>query len=289
MRLSVASSKALPEPVPLQPRRHGEESQIEERLLGMAFLHRRGDAPDPRPSLRNSAHPRERHEQSRLLEEPTGISGRMGRQPSGCRAFAHPDFAEGNDADRKSWKKNRSSAWARLEPAPRDPIEHGSRSRTRRRIDATGPQRLQPRRGAVTPPGPAAVSFAQIRVESAIARRHPALMAPPSNGGASPPPWASAVSRWAISSARNFSTVFLRPGSLFAQPFDLAGVMAVDHFFHCGSAGHRGLFAHQRGRRAQRETCDAPHRLQRRRAHAPLIDQRIERFQMFLFLLGHVA
>ena len=53
------------------------------------------------------------------------------------------------------------------------------------------------------------------RSDSQMARRDPALMAPVriSNPGASAAPWASAVSRWASSSARAASMVALRSAS----------------------------------------------------------------------------
>ena len=72
------------------------------------------------------------------------------------------------------------------------------------------------------------------------------------------------------------------------QSRDLGGVMFVDHFLDRGGAGKSGFLAQCGGGSAQRETGDAPHRLQRGGPHLAFIDQVIEGFQVALFLLGHV-
>ena len=50
--------------------------------------------------------------------------------------------------------------------------------------------------------------------------------------------------------------------------------------WHAGQSAYRG--------RTQCKTGDAPYRLQRGGAHPALVHQRVERFQMPLFLLGHM-
>src|SRR3569832_1315782 len=74
-----------------------------------------------------------------------------------------------------------------------------------------------------------------------------------------------------------------------AKLCDLPGIVLVDHFLARGRAGHRRLFTHQCGRRAQRESGDTPHRLQRRRTRAALDDQPVEGFEMTLFFCRHAA
>ena len=73
-------------------------------------------------------------------------------------------------------------------------------------------------------------------------------------------------------------------GVVVTQLVELAAVMAVDFGLDRVGAGHRRLLGHQRGRRAEREAGDVPHRLQRGRPHAPLGHQRVEAVEMALFL-----
>src|SRR6185312_5085881 len=70
---------------------------------------------------------------------------------------------------------------------------------------------------------------------------------------------------------------------------DLALVMLVDHFFDSDGAGHCCALAEQGGRGAEREARDMPDRRQRRRPHAPVEHQLLERIEMALLLLGHVT
>ena len=63
--------------------------------------------------------------------------------------------------------------------------------------------------------------------------------------------------------------------------------MAVDFGLDRVGAGQSGLFGHERGDCAQRESGDVPKRLERGRAHPPLGHQGIEARQMAVFLRGH--
>src|SRR6185437_16582075 len=82
---------------------------------------------------------------------------------------------------------------------------------------------------------------------------------------------------------------FLEFRLVLAEGVDLALVMLVDHFFDSDRAGHRRALAHQRGRGAERKARDMPDRRQRRRPHATVENQLLERIEMALLLLGHVA
>ena len=109
----------------------------------------------------------------------------------------------------------------------------------------------------------------QIRVDSQIASREPALTAALEQlvaGRLARRRARSPLARCAISSARNSSIVVRSAGSSSPSASAWSRVMLVDDLLDRDGAGHRRLLAEQRRRRAEREAGDVPERRQQRSA-----------------------
>ena len=81
----------------------------------------------------------------------------------------------------------------------------------------------------------------------------------------------------------------LAPGFIVTQLLGLSGIMRIDDFLDRLGTGHRRLGTEQRSARAEGKPGDMPEGREQGRAHAPRRDQRIESFEMALFLFGHPA